>query len=74
MLRSVRLSAAKMKGLYTSWVSWNTLPGSRGASLSLSMPTQRLNWESQPSAVPTLPRLTSSFRSSQLPPAVTPKT
>lgn len=40
MLRSSRVSAAKMKGLYTSWVSWNTLPGSTEASLSLAVPIQ----------------------------------
>lgn len=41
MLRSSRVSAAKMKGLYTSCVSWNTLPGRpREASLSLVVPIQ----------------------------------
>lgn len=34
MLRSERVSAAKMKGLYTSWVSWNTLPGAEGSHKS----------------------------------------
>lgn len=41
MLRSDRVSAAKTKGLYTSWVSWNTLPASRKKSQPpLGMPIQ----------------------------------
>lgn len=41
MLRSDRVSAAKMKGLYTSWVSWNTLPGNRKKSQpALGIPGQ----------------------------------
>lgn len=68
MLRSVRVSAAKMKGLYTLWVSWNTLPGSRGASLTWGCPsrTQR-GWTEHPSYLPPPPTPPVTYLSLSLP-------
>lgn len=67
MLKSARVSAAKMKGLYTSWVSWNTLPGGTGALLSLGVPIWNpRDWTGSPGyLLPHLPlcHLTSPFLS-----------
>lgn len=49
MLRSVRVSAAKMKGLYTLWVSWNTLTGKTRVCSALGGASRTLrDWARSP--------------------------